>query len=424
MKTSKNFKRQLQKPILAVALFMLGFCLIQEISTVQAQQNLQINLKVQSTDSLEQKEFFAPFEQITLIANLTDKNVPQTNNRVTFLIEGPLNATSQTTQVRVVDTDSNGIAKLSFRLPMQQNNSQITGTWRVSASAATMTQKAASNTTFLVKWGIEISGSQFTEPTESQSGNVTVQLSIKNFDSHSKNLNVTGTIRDANNIIITEFKIENYLVANNSTEVIRKEINIPAGTSSGQATAEFNVYSGSYGGINTQVAETKFASFEITTNQIIHQERTDIGILNASVNPNSTSIGAIVEITATLINNGTQTETFLVKANSENGQIANQTVTLAASEQKEVTFEWDTSSINEGSYLITILIDKLQGETNIADNKKNAGTVILSYPEAFPQATSLFILVLVFSGIFTATMLLFFTRRNRENLKAPSAPLI
>ncbi len=432
-KVKTKIKHSKLKCLIGILLLSLVACYLMPIVGAETQTDWNLNLNVQKTDTQEKESFFSPFDQLMLTANLTAKNQPQANTIVSFLIEGPLNKTNQITQVRNIKTNADGIAELTFRLPMEQKDTQVVGTWKVSASAQTLTEKAVtSNTTFNVQWAIEISDIQFinTEetPTNTSLNELTAQISLKNLDSHSRNLNITGNIKDLNNNSIAEFGIENFMLANNSTDTINKKIQIPKETLAGEATAEFNVYSGRYQNTDIQVAETKKTPLTITANsnnQTDNQtsQNRDIAVLSANVSTKRATIGEKIDITTTIANKGEKTETFMLTVNSNEGQISNMTTTLEASTQKDLTLTWDTTNNDKGTYAITIQLDHLQGETNLDDNQMTAGTVTLDYPAIFPQATSLFVLVLVFAGILTFTTLLFFVKKARSKLTAAALPI-
>lgn len=110
----------------------------------------------------------------------------------------------------------------------------------------------------------------------------------------------------------------------------------------------------------------------------------DIAIVNVTVSQRRVISGQIVEINATLYNNGTTMETFNITALYDSFEINRKTVTnLGVGETLNVIFIWNTTGVPYGNYTLKVEASILPGETNVADNIYVFGNVtIMAYPEA------------------------------------------
>ena len=105
----------------------------------------------------------------------------------------------------------------------------------------------------------------------------------------------------------------------------------------------------------------------------------DVAITTASASPLAGVIGTPITIRATLQNQGTQSETFDVNASAGSILVGTVTVTnLSAGMSGDLSFTWDTSAATPGSYPIRVEAIPVAGETDLADNVFDDGTVVLS----------------------------------------------
>src|SRR5256885_2248171 len=104
----------------------------------------------------------------------------------------------------------------------------------------------------------------------------------------------------------------------------------------------------------------------------------DVEVTSGSASPLSTTVGAPVSIAATVLNAGTQPETFDVRAYAGLTLIGMQTVTgVNAGASANLSFLWNTTGTVAGSYSIELDVPAVSGETNLSNNVYAAGTVVL-----------------------------------------------
>ena len=127
----------------------------------------------------------------------------------------------------------------------------------------------------------------------------------------------------------------------------------------------------------TDLADNSYTDGTVTVSAVVH----DVAITAAAASPLSGTVGVAVTISATTANQGTQAETFDVKAYAGTILVGTQPVaSLAVGGTRDLTFSWDTSGALAGSHEIRVEAVTLAGETDLADNIRTDGTVVLSAP--------------------------------------------
>jgi hypothetical protein len=107
----------------------------------------------------------------------------------------------------------------------------------------------------------------------------------------------------------------------------------------------------------------------------------NVALTNIVSSPTEVTIGAKVSINVTAVNQGNFTETFTVAIQLNNTEVGNQTVTgLASGSSQTLSFIWDTTGANPGSYSIKAVASTVSGETQIGDNTLTGSTIILKAP--------------------------------------------
>ncbi len=106
----------------------------------------------------------------------------------------------------------------------------------------------------------------------------------------------------------------------------------------------------------------------------------DVAITN--VEPSKTSIGKgyIMTVNVTVENQGDYTETFNVTAYADSLPIGMQTLTLTSKSSTQTTFNWNTSSFAQNSYIIKATAETVEEETDTVDNTLSDGTVTVGVP--------------------------------------------
>jgi hypothetical protein len=104
---------------------------------------------------------------------------------------------------------------------------------------------------------------------------------------------------------------------------------------------------------------------------IIH----NIAIVDVETSTNTVYIGDLLQINVSVVNKGTETETFSVGVYYNLSLIETQVVdALSPSAQQILTFMWNTSLVREGSYQISAFAP-LVGDIDVSDNTRVNGIV-------------------------------------------------
>lgn len=146
------------------------------------------------------------------------------------------------------------------------------------------------------------------------------------------------------------------------------------------------------------VIDTSTYALEDTLTQVItiipvH----DISVTSVTVSKATIVVGESLSIDATISNEGAWAATFNVTAYYDGTEIDTQTdISLDPGASTTLTFEWDTSGVTLGDYRVEIVASQVEGETDIADNTKQSGTVTVEEaPAPFPLEYVVIIIVVV-----------------------------
>ena len=213
---------------------------------------------------------FAPFDLITLKAEITNASTVVPESEVTFNIKGPKATTNATEIVRSEVTNSNNSTSIDFRIPIESNE-KIIGEWQVYVNAKIADTVLTQNTTFQVNWPVQnlsiafIDKQSHSQTSFNTEDKVTAVITYEN--SRQQTQNISLNIKDSNGSSITQQTLQ---VTANATKDNKAtfEFTIPKNTSNGTAQADINIYSGEYQNRTILAAENKTATFKIgnTTN--------------------------------------------------------------------------------------------------------------------------------------------------------------
>lgn len=107
----------------------------------------------------------------------------------------------------------------------------------------------------------------------------------------------------------------------------------------------------------------------------------DVAVTELGCSSTEAIAGQEVNITATVLNEGTMTETFNVSIYANNSAIGTLTVfNLARASQGNFVFTWNTTSVATGNYTMKAVAGPLTGEIDVADNVYIDGNVKVMNP--------------------------------------------
>lgn len=102
----------------------------------------------------------------------------------------------------------------------------------------------------------------------------------------------------------------------------------------------------------------------------------DIALTQMTVSKQEVQAGETVVIKVKVLNGGTETDDASVTAYYGNNVISTQQVAgLASGEERELSFNWDTTGVAVGDYRIKAVAAPVEGEVDFQNNEKIGGTV-------------------------------------------------
>src|SRR3989442_162005 len=162
------------------------------------------------------------------------------------------------------------------------------------------------------------------------------------------------------------------------------------GTVTDLGTLVSDIGSWSYGVSNVgQAVGVSYAPYGASTSfhaviwTIPRPEVHDVAVSSASASATAADVGVSMTITATVVNRGTQPESFDVSAYAGSVLVGTKAVTdLASGASQDISFSWDTSSAAPGSYSLRVKASPVPDETTVLVNPVPSVTVSVNHASA------------------------------------------
>jgi len=108
-----------------------------------------------------------------------------------------------------------------------------------------------------------------------------------------------------------------------------------------------------------------------------------VAVVDVTPFPSEVTVGELVSINVTVVNGGTETETFNIIVYYDNTIIGTKSVTnLASGASETLTINWETTDIDPGTYTIKAVASTITGEIDITNNEFIDDTVTITVQEA------------------------------------------
>jgi hypothetical protein len=337
--------KTLKNPKLLLAAILIGIITIIPIPYAYS-SNLTLTI-------FTTKPSYTIGEDITIYGNLTYNSLPVPDWPVALEVQDPLGTPVVT---RTLQTNTSGTYTLTFKLPANAKR----GTYTAYVSSGYKGETATDNTRFniiqITQTTVTIEGEDYPITIESNSTitSVTATRTQLNFTSSGP----TGQTAYVNITIPTELNKTQIRVFIDNTELIPP----PYPTITTNSTHYFNYF-----------------EFPLSTHNIaIEYAIADISTTNITPAKTIVGQGYTIRINTTIQNQGDYTETFDITLYANTTAIATQTVTLGSVSSTTLTFTWDTTGFAKGNYTISAYATPVLGETDMADNRKEDGWVVIS----------------------------------------------
>jgi hypothetical protein len=371
----------------------------------------------------QSSDAFAPQELVILYANVTYNEYPVASQLVSFVIDGPVNPFQNITKVGSSFTNQSGIAQLSFRIPWPSTNPEriVFGEWFALASVSIAEQVVIDTLTFQVGWLVKITNiatlnAELKPQTRFLRQDVTVfNLTVENIAMTEKSGTITIDVQDAAShpIIHTELKD---LIFQPGESYFLGSAPIPIAATIGSATVSAAVYTSPPESGGVLYGPATLSTFEIITR--------DIAVTAVTLSKTVVRAGEVVDITVKVKNKGNETESFNVTVYRDHVIIDMKPVaTLAPSSETQVLFQWNTTGVPPGNYVITATAGPVPGQIELNDSVLVDGTVTILavttpvYPPLFVPlwlTFFMFLLAVTVTASLFLLALLYYLRRHKK----------
>lgn len=162
----------------------------------------------------------------------------------------------------------------------------------------------------------------------------------------------------------------------------------------------------------TTMPQTWFERYSTKIEVIDVKLSHNIAVTDVTASHEEVIVGETVSIEVTVLNKGTEPENFNVIAYYGDNPIETKPVTsLESGEQEMLTFDWDTTGVAEGTYVISAEATDVVGEAHPQDNEFTNGDVTVKAPPP-PFPTTLVIAAVVVVVVLVIIVLVYMRRRS------------
>jgi hypothetical protein len=142
--------------------------------------------------------------------------------------------------------------------------------------------------------------------------------------------------------------------------------------------------------------------------------RPNVVVTQARLSATTIRRGEPLDITFEVTNKGSETGTVTTQISAGQVAIGNLTTVIEPLQTVKLNKTWETSNAMPGNYEIIVQAIKLPDEIDLEDNQVSAGTVTIEDSPIQQQNTNLFVLLLIVTGLVTATLILVFLKKPKD----------
>lgn len=329
---------------------------------------------------------FAPQELVILYACVTYNLYPVQNKIVAFQIIGPPNPIYNYSIVMSSQTNANGIAQTSFRIPWPDENAEtrIFGNWTAIATVDIAEQTVMDTLIFQVGWivrllrveTVDVNNMSRTSFTKGE--RVCFKLTVRNIAMTDKGATLIIDVLDNFSVPLGQL-IENVRISPGVNVFFIEDLMIPTWACLGVSLVVANAYTELLG-VDGEPWCPQVSTTFLITKLIVH----DVAVV--SVVPSVTKVFPcdLVYITTIVRNEGDEAETFNVTIYYDEIVIDTKIVAdLPPGAETTLMFAWSTC-VPVSNYTISAVASIVSGETDIEDNTFIDGVVQVMPRPPFP----------------------------------------
>jgi hypothetical protein len=315
---------------------------------------------------------YGPDDVVIIYALALYNDYPAAGIQVAFQIDGPPNPVQNVTIFAAVETNSSGIAMISFRIGTDSVVNY--GEWTIIGNARIVDSLVQDVLSFKAGWIVEITSLKTVNENGVEQSkfvrghSVGVNATLKNIAMTEKVAVLTITMYDSLNISINSLQIDNFIVPPNETLASTTHfLIIPESAFLGQASVQVCVY-------RSPLSQGRIPYSPMVSKTFLIVDH-DVAVVSVEPSTNATNVGDAVTISVLVENAGGAIESFSVNAYYADVLIGSLSVVdLMPSQNRTLIFSWDTSGVIPGFYVISASAP-LSEDANPSDNTFMDGTV-------------------------------------------------
>jgi len=322
---------------------------------------------------------FSPDELVILYAHVMYNETPLQNLLVAFYVRAPNNAFFFLSE----RTNASGIAAINFTIPWPCTDiSVVFGEWYALASALVGNTVIKDSLTFKVGWLVELVSIRTIDENLTYrlsfgiGGDVGLEIALRSIAKVVKTATIAITIQDELDVPVSSYAIYDFKVQPNGKIVfLYCKLNIPKWAYIGEATILVSALTNPVNESGYPYCPAVSTKFYITPYTPLAVSFHDVAVVDVTLSAKDIEIGQILNIGVLVQNEGTENESFSVKAYYNNSIIREVPVTLGPYSFVNLNFTLDTTGIAPGKYIVSASIFPLENEADLTDNTLVDGEV-------------------------------------------------
>jgi hypothetical protein len=314
---------------------------------------------------------FGPQEQVKLYALVLRDGAPVNDTLVTYEVLGPANASGDTRFFQTAETNSSGIARTEFSLAVV-NQTEAIGTWTATASIQVEGKTYSDRTAFKVDYIIRIisirtlNGNLTETKNFGEGGYVGFEIALENNARIKKNTTLAITVFDELGVPVSASQIHDLIIPpGQRIQYFYGSIPIPNLAVPGNATITAVALENTLVAYGPQVS----ADFSIQPFNPIFPNFIDACVY-VEASPTIVEAGGTVMISLLVTNQGTVSLNDFYTTLAVNDSLSSSYFIsfLGPYQSQAFEFNWNTTGLSEGIYVITAEVPAFPHEANLSDN--------------------------------------------------------
>jgi hypothetical protein len=329
----------------------------------------------------QSSDMFGPEEEVMLYALVLINGAPSNGTLVTYEVHGPENASKNIEFFQTALTNSSGISQTEFTLAVE-NETVAFGTWTASASVQVGGKVYSDTLTFNVNYVIEIISLRTLNENLTNAvdfgigGYVGFQIAVVNNAMVKKNITLAVTIFDELGVPVNSSQIHSMIIPpDGRIQYIYGNLFIPKFAVPGNATITVVALDENFVAYGPAFS----ASFRLEPITPIYPNFVDASVY-VEASAMEVEAGESVSISLVVTNRATLTlEAFNVTLTVNGSLLATYFISSLSSYESQVfEFNWNTSGLVEGTYVLTGDIPILPNEADLSGNTYSTQVEVLA----------------------------------------------